>query len=265
MMTNQDGSMTNEFMQFLQRFQASLETKMEDTKTSIETSIDKNNAKIDFRLGNIDEQVSKLNLKIVDTEEKIDEVSTRMDRRLNKLEEEMRKSTILKRKSDELRDIEQNLNIQPAGSAATKKDICQDKFDKVKQISNTILNEPVGTLRSSWAQNIQLDPRPSTYQASNLSNDTPAIQQHNSNDKDNTDYTPEHWEELHEDSPAIWEKPRNFPAKQKNKIRKPPTITSWFGNDDSTEEDDSTDDTSWSNVDRRRRSLEKKKRASKKK
>ena len=243
---------------------------MEETKASI----DKNNAKMDIRLGNIDEQIEQLNLKISDTDGKMDDVATRMDDRLNRLEEHMRKSTNIRRQSEDLRTVERNLISDTSDKDKATKETIGDNGDKTKMqvVTNTILQEPIGTFRSSWAKSLQLQlEKAASGTCSSVptrSSGTSAAPKDTASTKgidtiqDNTkEDTPEHWE----DRDVDWQFPKDT-AKTKPKVRRPIVITSWFGdsNDDTTE-DDSTDDTEWSNVERKKKNLQKKKKAHMKK
>ena len=263
-------------MDFLRNFQRSIETKMEDTKASI----DKNNAKIDSRLGNIDEQISQLNLKIDDTDGKIEDVSSRMDSRLNRLEEQMRKSTDIRRKSEELRNAERNLHASDTSTTdrTAKETIENGDKTKMQIVTDSILQEPVGTFRSSWAKSLQSQLESAASGTSSMIPTSSArasaaskVSKTNAGKdipQDNTkDDTPEHWEEREVVLESDWQFSKDRLAKPKTKVRRPLQITSWFGDDSNidTSEDDSTEEAEWSNVERKKRNLLKKKKAHMKK
>ena len=76
------------------------------------------------------------------------------------------KKSLLNRRSDKLRKLENKFKIQPDGRQGDKvagygKDTSPTAGkppnieDKVSKVTSDILNKPVGTFHSSWAQGIQ--------------------------------------------------------------------------------------------------------------
>ena len=150
---------SGELMLFLQNFQRKMEDKMEDTKITIE----KTNRIIDGRLDVIDSEVQKVNTKIAENEGENEEINRRMDARLIALEAEIKRSGKLGRRSNELRNLERNLDGKSSESRKDSKtrgcfqmaDELDENGGKVEEITKAILNEPIGTFRSSWAQGMQ--------------------------------------------------------------------------------------------------------------
>ena len=149
-----DNTTSGEILSFLQTFKESIEKKMVETKVEIEAT----NRKLDGRLNNIEDEVRKVNDKIVNS----DEISARMDTRLSVLETEMKNSMRIRRRSDELRSqqevLQQDKNekdvseeFQVAGQEKNKKQMNK----KVVDVTRDILEQPVGTFRSSWARGMQ--------------------------------------------------------------------------------------------------------------
>ena len=251
-------------MKFLQNFQQKMEVNMVDTRRSIEDT----NKIINGRLDDIDKEVREVNTKIVEIESKNQDVSKRMEQRLNKLEEEMIRSTKLKRRSLELREKEENLKIQPEGRSGTstrqvtenertKEKNVKKYSEKVEEVTKVILNEPVGTFRSSWARSMEEELR----QAAGVADMT--------RKESNGDGGNEVFEvvDVTEDIPDIWEhRFSNEPAMRKHKmstaptIRKPP-VQECFGIATSSEEDSENETVQWSEVERKRKSEEKRKKA----
>ena len=171
----EDDFNARDVMKFLRNFQRNMDSKLEDTKKTIETT----NEKIDVRLNEIDTEVKKVNKKIEANEEMIEDVNRRMDQRLLVLEDLMKNSARIKRRSNELRDKEKNLdnvdveNVSVIDEAGKKKDVpARAKKNKVDEITNKILSEPAGTFRSSWAQGIHNELLLAAKEADKLKDDT---------------------------------------------------------------------------------------------
>ena len=126
-MENKEGISPGDLMKFLEDFKKSIETKIVENKDcigginkdikdidkdikdidkdikDIDKKMDERLNKIDEEVGKINNEVGKVNDKIIENERKSIAATLRMDRRLSKLEEEMKKSSILRRKSEEWR------------------------------------------------------------------------------------------------------------------------------------------------------------------
>ena len=141
-----------DLMNFLQKFQHNMEINMEDTKKRI----DDTNRIMNGRLDGIDTEVKKVNSRMDENEFNNLEVNKRMDERLTALEEEMKKSTELRRKSNNLREQEAILDFHPSCSnvmlnskvVTGKKTGVKTYGKKVDDITKKILQEPAGTFRS---------------------------------------------------------------------------------------------------------------------
>ena len=129
-MENKEGISPGDLMKFLEDFKKSIEMKIVENKDciggidkdikdidkdikdiakhikDIDKKMDERLNKIDEEVGKINNEVGKVNDKIIENERKSIAATLRMDRRLSKLEEEMKKSSILRRKSEELRKQE---------------------------------------------------------------------------------------------------------------------------------------------------------------
>ena len=127
-MENKEGISPGDLMKFLEGFKMSIEAKIAENKEciggidkdikdidkdikDIDKKMDERLNKIDEEVGKINNEVGKVNDKIIENERKSIAATLRMDRRLTKLEEEMRKSSILSRKSEELRKQEKMQKI----------------------------------------------------------------------------------------------------------------------------------------------------------
>ena len=273
-MENQDNFTSGEMMAFLRGFQASMETKIGDTKNSIEIT----NEKIGKRLDSIDNEVRETNKKIELNERKAMEINTRMNNRLTELESEMKRSELIQKKSSSLKNkekaleviidastceiVEKGLKVKNIGDKVKDK-----RIDKVEKITNVILNEPEGTFRSSWALGIQKELQLAAEAANkdplaNTSNDI----FENVIEWEEDEPTPIHWEDRFdtEDTTENIIK-RNKPN---TKIRRPPLNTAtasekvkneWFGL--SSESEDSEVNENWTNIERKRKKQERQGRA----
>ena len=284
-MTTEQNFSSGQLMNFLENFQRKMEDKMEDTRKSIETT----NQKIDGRLDGIDKEVRNLNQRMDSNEETGQKMNKRMDERMAILENEMKNSIRLRRRSEELRVREKELSSESekAGNE-NRRDLRQDKEEekelqkkndkdreekrkKVDDVTKTILEEPTGTFRSSWARGIQKELEMASKVISkdlckDRRNDKGMIRDINVDGKgdttedknDNVDI-PECWEERWNNDPAL----DKMTKKKTPVIRKPPR-TDWFGLNSSSS-DSEEEDMDWTEVDRRRKKEEKKRRAKKRK
>ena len=138
-----------DLMSFLKKFQTNMEAKIEAT-----------NSKIDNCLNNVDKEFDKVNTKIDENKERADAVTIRMDKRLSALEREMTKVNMNRRRNEELKEKEKELENQQAGrstmSNQLEKQTGKVPSDKVKVVTEEILREPPGFFRSSWAKGIQM-------------------------------------------------------------------------------------------------------------
>ena len=252
-----------DLMKFLQSFQNKMEVNLADNKKSI----DDTNRIMNGRLDGIDNEVKKVNTRLDDNELKGAEVNKRMDDRLTALELEMRKSTVLGRKAEDLRnnDAISDLNFRPHGNSAkdtTKKVIGVKTYGKkVDDTTKMILLEPAGTFRSSWARSMEKELRMAAGAVDKLSdrgmND---LNEASEEVVEEPVDIPEHWEERVEEDIVF----RSKPIRPVPKIRKP--VTEWFGMGTSSEDSEPDIDLEeWSDVDRKRRNQEKKIKAAKRK
>ena len=161
MMTEKTFS-SGELMNFLERFQKTMEVRLEDTKASIDTM----NKKIDIRLNDLDDKVKVVMDKIDNNETKAEEVEKRMDRRLTNLEEEMKKSLLIRRRSEELRVLEKNMALQPAGSSEDK-----DRRDNKTHTRTEDKKTPEKSFRSTWAREIQQELEKAALEAQKISDE----------------------------------------------------------------------------------------------
>ena len=249
-------------MDFLQLFKDSMETKITETRDEIEAT----NRKIDGRLTGIEEEVKKVNEKIVAS----DKAGARMDARLSALEVEMKNSSTIRRRSNELRKQEEQLNndrenaIHPEKSkqrfqaSGSSKDI----NTKVAEVTMDILEQPVGLFRSSWAKNMEKELMIAAEQA-NKKKDIENVDKETDWIENPVDDKVMRRNQSVMDVPDRWED--RIYKKKTPKVRKPLKIEKWFGVDSETDSNDDTDDTEWLEVDRKKRSEMKKKQQNKKK
>ena len=234
-----------------------------------------------------------MNVKIDTTDEKIEDVHKRMDTRLNKLEAEMKKSEEIRRKSLELRrksledpnrnndkPVENVINnpkeveekerrdFLPANN--TEQDQLEKRKEKVKEVTDTILQEPVGTFRSSWALGIQEELRKAAI-GRNREEDGRRTQKQVEPDHPASWQQEESYQHA-EEIPDTWEDRSQSPFQKqkpqaKTKVRRPPpVITKWFGSDStSEEEDESGEEESWIGIDRKKKNEEKRRKAARRK
>ena len=287
--TNTGGDFNaGDVMKFLKMFQQNMDSKLEDTKKTIETT----NEKIDVRLNDIDAEVKIVTKKIAANDEKIEDVNRRMDHRLSVLEDLMKNSARIKRRSNELRDM--NDDLENAEVVKEKTIATRARIDKVDKVTHEILTEPVGTFRSSWAQGIQKELLLAAKEADKAKVDTIAdeapidlntntrktAQSYNLDscrqtrediviDDTNTEALEDPEAEVrdHGDTPDSWEDRWWAPSISKakvNVVRKPVTTQDWFGFDSTSDESDE-DTSEWTSVDRKKKEEERRRRATIKK
>ena len=280
-MTQQTTS-PGDLMKFLEEFRLSIENKIVDTKNSIEET----NTKIDARMNRIDEDVNYLKEKLNENDDKIKDTAIRMDKRLTKLENEMRKSDKLRRQSEELRqlnkDLSNNSTVTASGSTILRLDTeptaaektmntRRTQSEKVIKVTNEILEEPVGTFRSTWARNIQAE----LEKAANLANTSRVDSSDHTKvntDKRKNDVTkvPTNWDEDADDDDTR-EKPSlmdqfHLRKTKTPKVRKPPQqITDWFGLDSTDSSDTDFDQSSWTSIDKKKIQEDRRRRRNKRK
>ena len=281
----------NDLMVFLESFKVSMESKIEDAKGTIED-------KIDGRLNNIDKEIENINSKI-DTNDEVNKRMDRrlmvLEQEMRKSSQLNRRSEELRTKERELacqpvgrcqdksstkRSVDTNklvcvsdkpevvrkLNNDCCPASGNPKDMAGDKEDRGRLSS--------GSFRSSWAMEMERDlqlqaekltiqpegSREKTTHATvnetpeNTTKDIPAVPD-NWEDRDEL-HRHDHWEEWDMRRPAAG----NHDRKEKQKIRKPIVITTWFG--DTSEEDDTDSDSSdgWTEVERKRKNTERRRR-----
>ena len=273
-MTQQNTS-PGDLLKFLEDFKLSIKTKLGDTKTSIELT----NSKIDARMNRLDEDVNSLKEKLNENEEKIKNTAVRMDRRLTQLENEMKKSEKLRRQSDNLREINKDLTNDSTNQTISSSILRLDteptntdkptinqrtQSEKVNKVTNEILEEPVGTFRSTWARNIQAELEKAAKLANGISDkhDSNRRQEEmpyrRSNEQTNERVkVPINWEDdLEVETTEPTERPSLLDLQMKSKTpktRKPPTpITDWFGLDTTDTSDTDFEQTSWTSIDRKK-------------
>ena len=273
-------------MDFLKKFQMNMELKMDDTKNSMEKKIESTNRKIDGRLDAIDTDIKNMNGKMKENEE----VNRRMDARLHHLEVEMNKSVKLKRRREELREKEQNLESQPLGrtEGLDRKQKNQDgkseqviqkeargqpvRAERMRTEENDVpeeVSQLSSTYRLDWAQEMEkqlkeaaegggeMDRGYRNERGSGWSEDG----QHGMESRENWDEsTPDCWEDR-------WQGVTRKSQKEVKvtKVRKPITITKWFGLETSTDESEIEEKENWTSVERKQKSEEKKRRRWKRK
>ena len=280
---------SGELLNFLKQFQTNMETKLEANKESLER-------KLDDRLNQVDLEVKKVCDKIDENEDKHKNVNDRMERRLDALEQEMEKMCYNKKRNKDLKTSlrEKDYSEQTGRTKMINKNIVTKEIsDKVIKTTEDIRAQPAGTFRSSWAKGIELELRKAAEQAGTKDNSETErvdstrdmiekINARNDNvrdDRDDERTVPDRWDDDEEKNDHDHDrdpKPLDWNLRMKRndrmkiqpgglKVRKPPTVTKWFGidsNSDDTEEDDKAE---WTDVDRKNKSEEIKKRKIKRK
>ena len=150
-------------MKFLRNFQQKMEVNLEDTKKSI----DKTNVIMNGRLDGIEKEVRTVSKRMDENDQKSSDLNRRMDQRLTDIENQMKKSTRLNMRNKELKEKEGILDLQPncskggtgqrMESSQVNGSVVKNYGKKVDDITEVILNEPVGIFRSSWARNIEAE------------------------------------------------------------------------------------------------------------
>ena len=129
--------------------------------------------------------------------------------------------------------------------------VIQKKYTgKVGEISTAILQEPAGTFRSSWAQNIHKELQIVAEAANRNMNTAEAGHEDPIRDDEFGGYIPDVWEERWTDEvPVLTSKKKRIPL-----IRKPVIVTDCFVIPLSSDESETdTELSGWSALDRRRR------------
>ena len=235
---------------------------MENTNKNIELT----NKKIDRRLDTIDDEVKLINKRFDDNDAKQEDQSRRMDQRLKTLEEEMLKSTLINKRSNELRQAERELKTQERSGKLDKltSNHRQPTTTRSDEVTDMILKEPAGTFRSSWAQNLQKELENAAKVAVPTSASKPGSEDSVDNTKMNDildkEPVPNCWDDDVDDLPSS----RNFVRKPAPPVRRPAIVKNWFGLDSTTDESEPGSE-EWSSVDRVRKSKERKMRAARKK
>ena len=253
--------------------------------------------KIDGRLDIIDNDMRVLKDKVNEAEEstrRIEDANVRMDERLVALEREMKRSTLLREKSDKLRNT---LTLQPTGSVSIQDQVLDKETSSKNQRRDKELKEG-NDYSSEWAKELQEE----LTQAAEIRLRKHEGEEHRQREvrstqessrpgiqpvgraapdrqvrQDRQVYAPDRQvrqdrqifeknsldDQQEQEVPDRWEE--LLPKPLKPKIRKPMEIMEWFGFQSETESSDSSDDGEWTEVDRRKRSEDKKKLQKKKK
>ena len=283
----------DDLMKFLKGFKESMEGKIEDTKnamedkleltrTSLEDKIDKTNKKLDGKLNNLELEVKKINEKIGES----DEISKRMNTRLNELEREMKKSAMIRENSTKLKQQEEKLKPKETMINTRKQVETLETRDPLEMEETAETQE--GPYRSMWAHELQQELRRVAETTGHVRQETKGqmrqLEDRGDKEKRQEEYRRDRREmdrrreeeEREERVPDCWEEEEDRltnsqlerPAARKPKVRKPVTITQWFGEDSSSEEStDSTDselNSPWQDVNRKRKNEEKRKRLKRK-
>ena len=160
-MENKEGISPGDLMKFLEDFKKSIETKIVENKyciggidkdiKDIDKKMDKRLNKIDEEVGKINNEVGKVNDKIIENERKSIAATLRMDSRLTKLEEEMKKSSILRRKSEELRKQEKMQKILQKNRHEEDPMLVEDFTE------DTVMSYPQFSLYKNRIRNVYFD------------------------------------------------------------------------------------------------------------
>ena len=183
----------------------------------------------------------------------------------------MKKSMTIRRRSEELRS-QQAESLQAATEKVTTEEKINEKNKtkinrKVVEVTKDILEQPIGTFRSSWARGMQEELQRAaeaqatsakknddfrSYDRQDIHSNHPQILQALTDKAEEPEFVPDIWEE-------------RLPKKVVNKVRKPLKIEKWFGFDTDSDNTDDSDETEWKEIDRKKFSEEKKKIQKKKK
>ena len=100
-----------------------LSEKIEKKIENIDLKIDKNIEKINNKIMNIDDAIDKLRINTDENKVEARGMNERMSRRMDELEKEMNRSEEINRRTKELRNLERNLAVQPAGRNKTSENL----------------------------------------------------------------------------------------------------------------------------------------------
>ena len=245
----------DELMRFLTSFRGSVEEKI--TRT---------NEKLDGKLEVLNVEMSNMNVRLTNVETDGEEARKRMDERLRRLENAMKKSIEIRNKSSELRTLEtslrrekqQEVTDQPAGIITAFQGIIdKEVVEKEKEV------ELKGTYRSNWARRMENE----LAEAAARQDDQDVMRlrriERDKEERKRSQAQKEKEEEYQTEQPARTE-PENIgweilePARRKVKVRKPPKITCWFGDEEisCSSSDENTEE--WTEIEKRKKSKEKK-------
>ena len=273
----------SDLMKFMTEFRDSMEKNIRNTNVNLEDKLEKMdlrldekiqklNDKMENKLDKVDSEVKTIREKMNAKEEEAKSAEERMDARMMLIEKEMKRSTNIRRKTEELKVQEKDLADRPKANS-----ICSDlptkglnieekknkRFNRRTINTEDLVNENQVFL-STWAMEVeeqsQADAIRNKKMLEMIGKNREDDKEKNYNvrgDKDTEEIVPENWEKILE------------PEKKNivTKVRKPVTVTRWFGDEDNdeTSEESSCNEDDWNDVERRAKNLRKKKLSKEKK